>query len=130
MYETLKLVHLSTVVVTILGFMLRGYWMFTSSALLTNKLVKIVPHVVDTLLLASGIGLIMRLHLQLLDNGWLLAKIVALIAYVVFGAVALGRGKTMRARTAAFAASLAIFAYIVGAALSKSTYSWLAYLRT
>lgn len=130
MYEALKLLHVSTVVLTILGFVLRGYWMFRTPALLGRRLVKVAPHVVDTLLLASGIGLIVVLHLEVLDQDWLLAKLAALVVYIVLGAIALGRGKTMRARTAAFIASLAIFVYIVGVALSKSTYSWLTYLRT
>lgn len=128
MYEILRVVHVSTVILTILGFMLRGYWMMTRSDLLRRKVVKIVPHVVDTLLLLSGIGLILTLRLPVLDENWLLAKLFALVAYIVLGTIALGRGKTMRARTAAFVASLAVFAYIVGVALSKSVASWLYYL--
>jgi uncharacterized membrane protein SirB2 len=128
MYETVKLVHISTVVLTILGFTLRGYWMFTGSPKLQQKMTKIAPHIVDTMLLLSGIGLIVTLHLPVLSQGWLLMKFVALIAYIALGAIALGRGKTMRSRTIAFVFSLAVFAYIVGVALNKSTASWLSWL--
>ena len=128
MYETVKLIHVSTVVLTILGFTLRGYWMLTSSPRLQHKLVRIAPHIVDTVLLVSGIALIVILQLPVLGQNWLLMKFVALVAYIVLGAIALGRGKTMRSRNFAFASSLAVFAYIVGVALSKSATSWIAFL--
>ena len=126
MYETVKLIHISTVVLTILGFLLRSYWMFTNSPKLQQRLVKIVPHIVDTVLLISGITLIVILNLPVLSHNWLLMKFAALVVYVVLGAIALGRGKTLRSRSLAFVLSLAIFAYIVGVALSKSTASWIA----
>ncbi len=128
MYEAAKLIHISTAILTILGFMLRGYWMMTGSPKLTLRITKIAPHVIDTLLLASGIALILLLHLPVLSQNWLLMKLVALLVYIVLGAIALGRGKTMHGRTTAFVFSLAVFAYIVGVALSKSTASWIAYL--
>ena len=128
MYGTLKLVHVGTVILSMLGFVLRGYWMLTGSVLLQHKVVRVVPHIVDTLLLASGIALIVTLHLAVFEQAWLLAKFAALAGYIVLGAIALGRGKTMRTRTTAFVAGLAVFAYIVGVALSKSVASWLYYL--
>ncbi len=128
MYQTLKLAHLSTVILTILGFMLRGYWMMTGSPKLTHKFTKIAPHVIDTVLLATGVGLIVILNLPLLRQNWLTIKLAALVAYIVLGAIALGRGKTMRTRTTAFVCSLAVFAYIVGVALSKSSASWIAFV--
>ena len=128
MYATLKLIHVGAAILTISGFMLRGYWMFSGSPKLQLKIVKVLPHVVDTVFLLSGIGLIMVLNLPVLSQNWLLMKFAALIAYIVLGAIALGRGKTMRSRTVAFVLSLAVFGYIVGVALSKSTASWIALL--
>ncbi len=128
MYETLKLTHVGAAMLTILGFVLRGYWMFSGSPLLRLKVVKILPHIVDTVFLLSGIGLIITLKLPVLSQNWLLMKFVALVAYIVLGAIALGRGKTMRTRTTAFVLALATFAYIAGVALSKSTDSWFAIL--
>ena len=126
MYSTLKLIHIGTAILTILGFMLRGYWMFTGSPNLQLKVVRVLPHIIDTIFLMSGIGLIMVLNLPVLSQNWLLMKFVALVAYIVLGAIALGRGKTMCARTVAFVLALATFAYISGVALSKSTASWIA----
>lgn len=125
MYATLKLIHVGTAILTISGFMLRGYWMISGSPMLKLKFVKVLPHIVDTVFLLSGIGLIVVLKLPVLSQNWLLMKFAALVAYIVLGAIALGRGKTKRARVVAFVFSLAVFAYIAGVALSKSTASWI-----
>ena len=124
MYETLKLVHVGSAILTISGFILRSYWMFTGSSKLQLNAVRILPHIVDTVFLLSGIALIVTLNLPVLSQNWLLMKFVALVAYIVLGAIALGRGKTMQSRTTAFVLALATFAYIAGVALSKSTASW------
>ena len=126
MFSTLKLIHISAATLTISGFVLRGYWMLSGSPYLQLKPVKILPHILDTLFLASGIALIVTLDLPVLTQTWLLTKFAALIIYVVLGSIALGRGKTLRARNTAFMLALATFAYIYGVAISKSTASWFA----
>jgi len=126
MYPTLKLIHISSAILTISGFVLRGFWMRTGSPNLQLKAVKILPHIVDTIFLASGIALIVTLNLPVLSQPWLLTKFAALLAYIVLGALALGRARTMQARTRAFVLALATFAYIYGVAISKSTASWIA----
>ena len=103
MYEILKNVHIITAALTICGFVLRGIWMLRDSALLTAGPTRILPHIVDTLFLLSGIGLIWVLNLPVLKQSWLLVKFVALIAYVVLGTIALRKGRTRRIRVAAFA---------------------------
>lgn len=124
MYATLKLIHMSAAIVTISGFALRGFWRLTGSPNLQLRLVRIAPHVIDTIFLLSGIGLILSLRLQVLDHPWLITKLVALVIYVLLGTVALKRGKTANVRLGAFLLSLATFAYIVGVALNKSVWSW------
>jgi uncharacterized membrane protein SirB2 len=130
MYSTLKLIHVSTAILTISGFTLRGFWMLTSSSNLERRVVRIAPHIIDTAFLLSGIALIWTLHLPVLSQPWLLAKFAALIVYIVLGAIALRRGKTMHIRVTAFVLALATFAYIAGVAISKSMGSWLTLLQT
>jgi uncharacterized membrane protein SirB2 len=126
MYETLKLIHVGAALLSVSGFALRSYWMLTGSRLLQLKPVRILPHIVDTILLAAGISLLFTLHLNVLDQPWLLSKLAALVVYIVLGTVALGRGKTLRTRTTAALLALAVFAYIYGVALNKSTLGWFA----
>lgn len=126
MYASLKTLHALTALVTIAGFLLRGYWMLTGNALLNAKLTRILPHVIDTLFLVSGIALLVLLNGGTLMQAWMLAKIGGLIAYIVLGMLALRRGRTQGVRNAAFVAAVAVFAYVYGIALSKSPLSWLA----
>jgi len=83
--------------------------------------------VVDTAFLISGIWLVVILHLTVREQAWLIAKVVALILYIVFGAIALRRGRTMQIMGAAFVAALLTYLYIAGVALHKSPASWIAF---
>ena len=124
MYLTVKTVHVSFAALSIAGFALRGFWMLRQSTNLDRAIVRIAPHVVDTAFLITGIWLVLLLQLNALQQSWLIAKFMALILYIIFGAIALRRGRTTQIRTAAFAAALTAYLYVVGVALNKSTASW------
>lgn len=126
MYSTLKFLHVGFAILTIAGFVLRGTWMIGRSAYLDRIIVRVLPHVVDTLFLITGIWLVIFLRLNAIEHGWLLAKLTALVLYIVLGAIALRRGRTFRIRVAAFVAALMTYLYVVGVALQKSAMSWLA----
>jgi uncharacterized membrane protein SirB2 len=57
-FEWLKLIHISCAFATITGFALRGYWKLTDNALLELRAAKILPHIIDTLLLGSAVGML------------------------------------------------------------------------
>ncbi len=94
--------------------------MLQDSPMLARRWVRVAPHVVDTVLLASAIALATMIGRYPLVHGWLTAKVLGLIAYVVLGTVALKRGRTHGTRLAAFCGSLVVFAYIVAVAVTKS----------
>ena len=119
-YLTLKTIHVAAAALSIAGFVVRGVWMLRGSPLLHARWVRVVPHVVDTVLLASAIGLLVVLGLYPWNHAWLSAKLLALVAYIVVGAVGLRYGRTRRVRTVAWLAAIAIFAYIVGVARTHS----------
>lgn len=121
-YTLLKNIHLATIVITLALFLLRGVWRLTDSPKLNQKWVKIAPHINDTILLASAIGMLIVANLNPLDHGWIMAKILALLAYVVLGTIALKRGKTPLARNLAFVGALAVFAYMIAVAVSKQAW--------
>jgi uncharacterized membrane protein SirB2 len=127
MYSTLKIIHVCVALLTIGGFLLRGYWMLADERKLQQRWVRILPHIVDTVFLLAGIGLVMTLRLQVMQNDWLLMKIAALVVYVVLGTIALKRGATRRIRITALILAVLTFAYIAGVALTKSMLSWLVY---
>lgn len=126
MYTALKFTHIACVVLSIAGFIVRGLWMLRDSPWLRNKWVKVVPHVNDTLLLAAGIALAMRIQQYPFVHGWLTAKILALIAYIVVGAVGLKYSKTRNIRIAAWFGAIVIFLYIVLVALTRQVLPFIA----
>ena len=119
-YLFLKYVHVSCVIPSGCGFVLRGVWMLADSPLLRQRWVRVFPHVVDTALLASAIALAIISSQYPLAQSWLTAKVIGLIAYIVCGAIALKRGKTKTVRAVFFVVALLIFAYIVLVALNRS----------
>ena len=60
----LKGLHVALAYLTVAGFIVRGFWALTGSEMRQQKWVKIVPHVVDTLLLALGVALAIQLSLS------------------------------------------------------------------
>lgn len=129
-YLTLKYLHEGSAFVSLMFFITRGVWMMAASARLQQRWVKVVPHVVDTVLLASAIALVWWLGgLETLrTQSWLVAKIVALLAYIVLGSLALKHGGTRRIRIAAFIAAITVFAYIVSVAVAKSPWGFVSWL--
>lgn len=118
-YFAIKHIHISSVILSFSLFFLRGLWMVVESPLLQRRWVKIVPHIIDTILLVSAIGLTLIIHQYPLANHWLTAKVAGLLAYIGLGMVALKRGKTKRARVMAWIGALLAFGYIVVVALSR-----------
>ena len=119
-YVLIKSLHLSTVSITAALFMVRVVWMLRASPLLQHRLVKVVPHINDSLLLASGIALAVITHQYPFSNGWLTAKLLALLAYILFGTLALKRGRTLQHRRVAALLAIATFAYILAVALNRN----------
>lgn len=76
-YAALKLVHQASVVLSISGFIVRGAASLAGAAWVRSRSARTLPHVVDTVLLASALGLVWSLRLNPLDTPWLLAKIAA-----------------------------------------------------
>jgi len=123
---TLKLIHQTTVVLSISGFALRGGLMLAGSTLLRRRWMRTWPHLIDTLLLVSGIWMAVNLHFTPANSPWLTAKIVALLVYIGLGFVALRQGRTRRVRITAFIAALACFGYIALVAMTRTPLPFIA----
>lgn len=127
-YLLAKSLHVGCAAVSIAGFCARGTLMLRGSRLLDARWVRVAPHVVDTVLLASALWLAWAIGQYPFVHGWVTAKVIALLAYIVLGSVALRRGRTKSVRAAAFAAALAAAAYIVSVALTRDPRGALAWI--
>ena len=120
MYVAAYHLHYTCVVLSGSFFLLRGIWMLTESALLEHKLVRILPHVIDTVLLCAAIALMVATSQYPFMVGWVTVKLILLFAYIGLGVFALRRGKTKAQRTAFFVAALAVFGFMYTVAITKS----------
>ncbi len=125
-YLALKWIHIGCAILSISGFALRGVLMLADSPLLAARFVRVAPHVVDTVLLASALWLAALIGQYPFVQGWLTAKVLALVAYIVLGSVALKRARSKPVRAAAFALALLSAAYIVSVALTRDPRGFLA----
>ena len=119
-YFTLKAIHQTSVALSVAGFFARGLAALLGAAWVRGRLAKTLPHVVDSVLLLSALGLAWTLRLTPANTPWLTAKIVGLLLYIGLGVVALRPGRAPAVRTAAWLAALATFGWIVSVAITKS----------
>jgi uncharacterized membrane protein SirB2 len=118
-YPLLKMVHVACVAASYALFLLRGMWMIRGSALLQQRWVRIVPHLVDTVLLGSAVALAIAIGQYPFTDNWLSAKVAGLLLYIVLGSIALKRGRTRRIRVISWIAAQAVFFYIVAVAMTR-----------
>ncbi|ORM51068.1 siroheme synthase [Pantoea conspicua] len=121
-YPLIKNVHLLTVAITIFIFVLRFYWLRSGSAMLSRRWVRILPHANDTLLLLTGVSLVMITHFYPFtpQGSWLTEKLLGVIIYIALGFVALSRRpRTDRTRWIAFLVALIALVLVIKLALSK-----------
>jgi len=120
MYFALKHLHMLCAVISIIGFIIRGALKLRGSAWLQKKWLRIAPHVVDTVLLLSAIGLVVIIHQYPFVQGWLTAKLIGLVVYIGLGLVTLRFAKTQSVRAGAYVLAIVTFAYIAAVAVTKS----------
>src|SRR4030067_379154 len=102
MWWLLKYLHVTCVVLSGAGFFVRGIWMILESPWLHNKWVRVLPHIIDTTLLVSAILLTLQIRQYPFVQGWLTAKVLALVGYIVIGAIGLKYGRTKKIRVTAW----------------------------
>jgi len=124
-YVALKHLHVTCVVLSGLGFCLRGWWMLRDSPALQQRLARVLPHLVDTLLLGSALSMAWLSGQYPFGQGWLTAKLGGLLAYILLGTMALKRGRTKAIRTRYLVLALLAYGYIVSVALSRNPLPWL-----
>ena len=125
MYEILKHTHLTALAISFLLFFVRGYLMMRESNLSRHKSFLIAPHIFNLILIISGISLAVLLHLNPVNQPWLITKLVALAIYIALGILTFKHPK-LKVRKILWLLALIVFAFIVSVAESKSPLGFLA----
>ena len=119
-YLPLKHLHMSLVGLSVAGFILRGLAALAGARWVRARAVRVVPHVVDTLLLATGLWLVFTLGTGMAAAPWFSAKMIGLLAYVLLGVVALRPGTGRSLRVVAWVAALAVVGWMWSVARTKN----------
>lgn len=124
-YPIIKHIHMGAVLASGGFFLLRGLWMMQESSLLNSKFARVLPHVIDTVLLLSAITLVVYLGVLPV---WVQVKIVALFVYIFLGVLAFRLAKGYGTRVLSFFLALTVFAFIMSVAITKTPQGFLRFL--
>jgi uncharacterized membrane protein SirB2 len=115
-YPEIKLVHVSTVLVSGALFLLRGLAVQLGADWAMAALLRYSSYAIDTVLLTAAMMLSSMLRMYPFVHSWLTAKVVLLVVYVVLGSFALKRGRTRKVRALCWIAALIVYASIIAIA--------------
>ena len=115
-YPQIKQFHVFVALLSGSIFALRGAFVLAGARWPQSLPVKWLSYAVDTALLTAALMLLTILPWAMFGNGWLLLKVMLLVAYVVLGVFALRRGRTRRTRAISYVAALLVFGAIYGIA--------------
>ncbi|WP_242389089.1 invasion regulator SirB2 [Kosakonia cowanii] len=123
LFNILITLHLTSVALTISLFTLRYWWRWSNNPRFQARWVRVLPHIVDSVLLLSGVGLIAQTgYLPFTVKGaWLTEKLFGVIIYIVLGFIALGRHRprSQQAGFIAFMLGLVVLYIIIKLAATK-----------
>lgn len=115
----LKTLHMTLAALTFASFTLRGIGMLRDAPWRRQRWVRVMPHIVDTLLFATGIALMIAIRQYPGEVPWITAKLTAVLVYIGLGMIALRFGPDRRVRAAAWLAALVVFGYIYAVAVTR-----------
>ena len=121
-YSALKATHMSCALASFALFFTRGIWMFSHPERLKRARIRIVPHVIDSLLMLSAIGLVAVTQQYPGELVWLNVKIACLLLYIGLGMAAFRFLKDRRWKFIAWALALVTFTYIVLVAVKRTPF--------
>ena len=125
-YPQIKQFHIFIALLSGSLFAVRGAFALAGARWPRALPVKWLSYAIDTSLLTAAMMLLTILPWAMFANGWLLTKILLIVAYVVLGVLAMRPHRTRRARALYYAAALLVFAAIYGIARAHHPLGWLA----
>ena len=121
-YTVLKSTHVACALITYILFFTRGVWLFTNPQRMKSAWVRIVPHGVDSLLLASAVGLVIVTNQYPGPLVWLNVKIIGLVLYIGLGMAAFRFCKSRGSKIVAWILAQVTFLYIVLVAVTRTPF--------
>jgi len=127
-YPDIKLVHMGAAMGSGALFALRALALLGGMRWPRAAAVRYLSYGVDTVLLTGAMMLLTILPAGLFANGWLVAKLGFLVAYVGLGIAAFRPSRGAGARAALVVAALLCFLQVYGIARTHDPRGWLLWL--
>lgn len=123
MFAVFKHLHMTMAVLSVLFLILRFAFGMRNAANLQRSWLKVLPHLVDFLLVVSILGMLVTLGVSPFSAPWMTEKLVLFVLYIVFSVVTVLalRAKMSRSlRVPGFALALASWLWLIHVAMTKS----------
>ncbi|EGD4401992.1 transcriptional regulator [Escherichia marmotae] len=122
-FNTLLCVHLISIVLSV-GFLTLRFWLrYQEHSLAFARWTRVLPPVIDTVLLFSGVALMAKAHILPFSGQaqWLTEKLFGVIIYIVLGFIALDyrRVHSQQVRIITFPLALVVLYIIIKLATTK-----------
>lgn len=121
MYASLLLLHKLAVLTSIAVFFVRGLGVIYDREWVKRKPVKVVPHIIDTLLIASAIGIVIVTPFAFSDP-WILVKLIGVFVYVGLSVAVFKIAKSRVQRALFWVLNLAVLFFLVAVAVEKQVW--------
>lgn len=115
-YPEIRLAHVSAVLASGGLFFLRGLVLLTGGRWAVAAPVRYLSYTMDTVLLTAALMLMTIVQQYPFVHAWLTVKVLLLLVYIGLGILAFWKGRTRKVRIGAWAAALAVYAYIYSVA--------------
>ncbi|GLR72422.1 SirB2 family protein [Agaribacter marinus] len=119
MYATLKHIHMSFAAISIILFIVRFVLTIEKPHLKEKFYFDRLPHIADTILVVSAIGMTQYFQYIHFTFSWLQIKLLFVVLYVIFGFIAYKKVEVFTYKCLFFALSLISFSIVVKIAITK-----------
>lgn len=114
--------HMLMAMLTIAVFVLQGILALAAPAVLRHKAMRIIPHVIYTLLLVTALALLVVYGWNPLAFGWIIMKIILLVVFIGLGIIAFRPSFPAATRVACWVVALGALLWAYSSALTRSAF--------
>lgn len=111
-YYIIKIIHISLIITTITNFIIRGLTLIQEKKITNKNILNKLTHFVDSLILITGIILIIITNQYPQNSKWITVKIITILTYIIFGSICM-KSKTQKYKKIFFFISIFNFCIII-----------------
>ncbi len=120
MYMAFKHLHLTAIALSLLFLILQVVTQVMDSKMKDAKWLKVLPHIINTVLIITAVGLCVTLAQYPFVHDWVTSKLIGLVAYVLLAIVAVKWARTNAMRVFALIGAVAWLVLTGKVAISKA----------